>query len=43
MKFDKISEKTGLKIIFNNSIIEKEGPHACTGELSMGKVLGITR
>lgn len=38
---EKISEKTGLDIIFNNSIIEKEGPHACTGELSMGKILGI--
>ncbi len=37
-----IEEKTGLKIILNNSIIENEGPHACTGELSMGKVLGIT-
>lgn len=36
-----ISNKTGLKIVFNNSIIEKEGPHACTGELSMGKVLGF--
>ena len=40
-EIDKISNKTGLKIVFNNSIIEKEGPHACTGELSMGKVLGI--
>ena len=40
-EIEKISEKTGLKIIFNNSIIEKEGPHACTGELSMGKVLGF--
>ena len=39
---DKISKKTELKIIFNNSIIESEGPHACTGELSMGAVLGIT-
>ncbi len=38
----KISEKTGLTVIFNNSIIENEGPHACTGELSMGKILGIT-
>lgn len=36
-----ISKKTGLQIIFNNSIIENEGPHACTGELSMGKILGI--
>ena len=40
-EIDKISEKTGLNVIFNNSIIEKEGPHACTGELSMGKVLGF--
>lgn len=40
-EIEKISEKTGLKIIFNNSIIENEGPHACTGELSMGKVLGF--
>lgn len=37
-----VSEKTGMKIIFNNSIIENEGPHACTGELSMGEVLGFT-
>ena len=37
----KIECETGLKIVFNNSIIENEGPHACTGELSMGKVLGI--
>lgn len=40
-EIDKISKKTGLEIIFNNSIIENEGPHACTGELSMGKILGI--
>lgn len=38
---DRISEETDMEIIFNNSIIENEGPHACTGELSMGKVLGI--
>lgn len=31
----------GLKIIFNNKIVEIEGPHAATGELSMGAVLGI--
>lgn len=36
-----IEDKTNLKIIFNNSIIENEGPHACTGELSMAKVLGF--
>ncbi len=40
-EINKIEEKTGLTIIFNNSIIENEGPHACTGELSMGKVLGF--
>lgn len=40
-EIEDISNKTGLKIIFNNSIIENEGPHACTGELSMGKVLGF--
>ncbi|RAP51498.1 MAG: creatinine amidohydrolase [Methanosphaera sp. rholeuAM270] len=40
-EIDAISKKTGLHIIFNNSIIENEGPHACTGELSMGKILGI--
>jgi 2-amino-5-formylamino-6-ribosylaminopyrimidin-4(3H)-one 5'-monophosphate deformylase len=38
---DIIEKECELKIIFNNSIIENEGPHACTGELSMGKVLGI--
>lgn len=37
-----IEEETSMNIIFNNSIIENEGPHACTGELSMGYVLGIT-
>lgn len=37
-----IAKKTNLKIIYSNSIIENEGPHACTGELSMGEILGIT-
>lgn len=40
-EINKISEKTGMKVKFNNSIIENEGPHACTGELSMGKILGF--
>ena len=40
-KIDIIEEECKLNVIFNNSIIENEGPHACTGELSMGKVLGI--
>lgn len=41
-EMEKIAEETKLEILFNNSIIENEGPHACTGELSMGKILGIT-
>ena len=36
-----IEDKTGLSIILNNKIISCEGPHAGSGELSMGKVLGI--
>ena len=38
---DRISENIGMNVIFNNSIIENEGPHATTGELSMGAALGI--
>ena len=38
---DTIEEGCKLNVIFNNSIIENEGPHACTGELSMGSVLGF--
>lgn len=36
-----LEEELGLKILFNNKIVEIEGPHAGTGELSMGAVLGI--
>ena len=36
-----IENKTGLDIVFNNKLIETEGPHGGSGELSMGKVLGI--
>lgn len=36
-----IEKELGIRIIFNNSIVEIEGPHAGTGELSMGVVLGI--
>ena len=31
-EIEKIAEETKLEIIFNNSIIENEGPHACTGD-----------
>lgn len=36
-----IEKKSELEIIFNNKIVEIEGPHAGTGELSMGAILGI--
>lgn len=36
-----LEEELNLKILFNNRIVEIEGPHAGTGELSMGAVLGI--
>lgn len=36
-----LEDELGLKILFNNKIVEIEGPHAGTGELSMGAVLGI--
>ncbi len=36
-----IENELGLKIIFNNKIVEIEGPHAGSGELSMGSVLKI--
>jgi len=31
-----------LRIVFNNKIVELEGPHAGTGEISIGSKLGIT-
>jgi 2-amino-5-formylamino-6-ribosylaminopyrimidin-4(3H)-one 5'-monophosphate deformylase len=36
-----IEKELGIRIIFNNRIVEIEGPHAGTGELSMGVVLGM--
>ncbi|MDD1763853.1 MAG: 2-amino-5-formylamino-6-ribosylaminopyrimidin-4(3H)-one 5'-monophosphate deformylase [Methanobacteriaceae archaeon] len=36
-----LEEDLGFDIIFNNYIVEVEGPHAGTGELSMGAFLGI--
>ena len=36
-----VAKETGLKIIFNNKIVEIEGPHAGTGEVSVGELLGI--
>lgn len=36
-----IENELNLEIRFNNKIVEIEGPHAGTGELSMGATLGI--
>lgn len=30
-----------VRVAFNNAIVELEGPHAATGELSMGAAIGI--
>ncbi|MDD1774878.1 MAG: 2-amino-5-formylamino-6-ribosylaminopyrimidin-4(3H)-one 5'-monophosphate deformylase [Methanobacterium sp.] len=40
-QLNELEDKLGLKILFNNKIVEIEGPHAGTGELSIGAVLGI--
>ncbi len=36
-----MEKKLDIKIAFNNKIVEIEGPHAGSGELSMGNVLGM--
>ncbi len=36
-----LEQEVHLKVVFNNKIVEIEGPHAGTGELSLGAVLGI--
>jgi 2-amino-5-formylamino-6-ribosylaminopyrimidin-4(3H)-one 5'-monophosphate deformylase len=38
---ENIQEKTGLEIYFNNKIVEIEGPHAGTGEISIAALLGF--
>ncbi|KZX15900.1 2-amino-5-formylamino-6-ribosylaminopyrimidin-4(3H)-one 5'-monophosphate deformylase [Methanobrevibacter filiformis] len=38
---EEIEIETKLIIIINNKIVESEGPHGGSGELSMGKILGI--
>jgi 2-amino-5-formylamino-6-ribosylaminopyrimidin-4(3H)-one 5'-monophosphate deformylase len=37
-----LEAELGLRIVFNNTIVDLEGPHAATGELSMGLAIGIT-
>jgi 2-amino-5-formylamino-6-ribosylaminopyrimidin-4(3H)-one 5'-monophosphate deformylase len=36
-----LEKELDLDILFNNKIVETEGPHAGSGELSMGIILGI--
>ncbi len=36
-----LENELSMPIVFNNTLIELEGPHAATGELSMGAVVGI--
>jgi len=38
---EEIEKELELKIIFNNKIVEIEGPHGGTGELSIGSILQI--
>ena len=38
---DHIENETQLDIMINNKIVETEGPHGGSGELSIGKILGI--
>ena len=38
---DSIENETQIDIIINNKIVETEGPHGGSGELSVGKILGI--
>ena len=37
-----IERKLGMRLFLNNAIVDLEGPHAATGELSMGMTIGIT-
>jgi 2-amino-5-formylamino-6-ribosylaminopyrimidin-4(3H)-one 5'-monophosphate deformylase len=37
-----IEQELGMRLFFNNVIVDLEGPHAATGELSMGMAVGIT-
>ncbi|WP_295723031.1 2-amino-5-formylamino-6-ribosylaminopyrimidin-4(3H)-one 5'-monophosphate deformylase [uncultured Methanobrevibacter sp.] len=38
-----IETNADVDIILNNKLIETEGPHGGSGELSMGKILGIVK
>jgi len=36
-----LEEKVGVRLIFNSKVVELEGPHAATGEVSIGAAMGI--
>ncbi|MGB9936865.1 MAG: 2-amino-5-formylamino-6-ribosylaminopyrimidin-4(3H)-one 5'-monophosphate deformylase [Methanobacterium sp.] len=38
---EEIEKELNLQIIFNNKIVEIEGPHAGTGEISIASILGF--
>ena len=40
-KIPAIAAELGMSLVFNNTIINLEGPHAATGELSMAAAIGI--
>lgn len=41
-KLGALEKKLKMKVVFNNTLVDLEGPHAATGELSMGLAIGIT-
>ncbi|MEW6222798.1 MAG: 2-amino-5-formylamino-6-ribosylaminopyrimidin-4(3H)-one 5'-monophosphate deformylase [Candidatus Hadarchaeota archaeon] len=41
-KLPAIEAKLGVRLVMNNTLIDLEGPHAATGELSMGAAIEIT-
>lgn len=36
-----LEAELGMRMVFNNTLIDLEGPHAATGELSIGMAVGI--
>lgn len=37
----RLEKDLGIRLIFNNTLVDIEGPHAATGELSAGAAIGI--
>lgn len=36
-----LEDETGIRLVFNSTTVELEGPHATSGELSMAAVIGL--